>query len=94
MNKKIILSVTVMGKTLKVFDLQDRKFPKLGVKEAVFPFNMFPEVDPILRPEMRSTEEVLGIVGSFEESYYKGLEAAGQTLPMRGTVLITVSTLD
>ncbi|HEY9161885.1 MAG TPA: carbamoyl-phosphate synthase large subunit [Desulfomonilia bacterium] len=84
----------MLGKTLKDFDLHDRKFPHFGVKEAVFPFNMFPEVDPVLGPEMRSTGEVLGMAGSFGEAYYKAFEAAGQTLPMSGTVLITVSTLD
>ncbi|MCP4666804.1 MAG: carbamoyl phosphate synthase large subunit, partial [Deltaproteobacteria bacterium] len=62
-----------------------------GVKEAVFPFNMFQEVDPVLGPEMRSTGEVLGLADSFGLAFYKAQEGAQQTLPSEGTVLITVS---
>ena len=65
-----------------------------GVKEAVFPFNMFPEVDPVLGPEMRSTGEVLGMADSFGLAYFKAQEAAQQTLPQDGTVLITVAETD
>ena len=65
-----------------------------GVKESVFPFNMFPEVDPLLGPEMRSTGEVLGMANSFGLAYYKAQEAAQQVLPGAGTVLITVSEWD
>jgi len=68
--------------------------PHYGVKEAVFPFNMFPEVDAILGPEMRSTGEVLGIADSFGFAFFKAQEAAQQLLPSHGTVLITVSTND
>ena len=50
--------------------------PHFGVKEAVFPFNMFPEVDPLLGPEMRSTGEVLGMADSFGLAFYKAQEAA------------------
>jgi carbamoyl-phosphate synthase large subunit len=64
------------------------------VKEAVFPFNMFPEVDTLLGPEMRSTGEVRGLADSFGAAYFKAQEAANQTLPLEGTVLITVSEKD
>jgi len=64
------------------------------VKEAVFPFNMYPEVDPLLGPEMRSTGEVLGLADSFGLAFYKAEEAADQVLPAEGTVLITVSDRD
>ncbi|HPP81880.1 MAG TPA: carbamoyl-phosphate synthase large subunit, partial [Deltaproteobacteria bacterium] len=81
----------ILGKTLKDFDLAKRHIPHFGVKEAVFPFPMFPEVDPLLGPEMRSTGEVLGMAHSFGLAFAKAAEAASQTLPKEGTVLITVS---
>ncbi len=81
----------IMGKKLPDFDLKNRNIPHFGVKEAVFPFNMFPEVDPLLGPEMRSTGEVLGMAGSFGLAFYKASEAASQYLPKEGTVLLTVS---
>ena len=65
-----------------------------GVKEAVLPFNMFQEVDPVLGPEMRSTGEVLGLSADFGEAFYKAEEAAGMRLPLKGTVLISVSDRD
>ena len=70
--------------------LKDREIPYFGVKEAVFPFNMFHEVDPLLGPEMRSTGEVLGIDDSFGLAYFKAQEAIQGPLPISGTVLITV----
>ena len=84
----------MLGKKLSDFDLKPKRIPHFGVKEAVFPFNMFPEVDPILGPEMRSTGEVLGLADSFGSAFYKAQEAAKQTLPSSGTVLITVSEKD
>jgi carbamoyl-phosphate synthase large subunit len=84
----------MLGKRLSDLDLKQKAIPHFGVKEAVFPFNMFPEVDPLLGPEMRSTGEVLGMAGSFGLAFYKAQEAAQQTLPREGTVLITVSELD
>ncbi|MFC2070992.1 carbamoyl-phosphate synthase large subunit, partial [Chloroflexota bacterium] len=84
----------ILGKKLKGLGLTARKVPHFGVKEAVFPFNMYPEVDPILGPEMRSTGEVLGIADSYGMAFYKAQEAAKQTLPVKGTVLITVSERD
>ena len=65
-----------------------------GVKEAVLPFNMFQEVDPVLGPEMRSTGEVLGLSADFGEAFYKAEEASGMRLPLKGTVLISVSDRD
>jgi carbamoyl-phosphate synthase large subunit len=84
----------VLGKKLAELDIKPRRIPYFGVKEAVFPFPMFPEVDPILGPEMRSTGEVLGIAGSFGLAFFKAEEAARQLLPTEGAVLITVSEKD
>jgi carbamoyl-phosphate synthase large subunit len=84
----------MLGKKLADLNLQPRSIPHFGVKEAVFPFNMFPEVDPLLGPEMRSTGEVLGMADSFGMAFYKAQEAAKQTLPLEGAVLITVSEND
>lgn len=84
----------MLGKKLSDLQLVQRPIRHFGVKEAVFPFNMFPEVDPLLGPEMRSTGEVLGLADSFGLAFYKAQEAAQQTLPREGTVLITVSETD
>ncbi|WP_072449070.1 carbamoyl-phosphate synthase large subunit [Blautia sp. Marseille-P3201T] len=73
---------------------KEKAHPYYGVKEAVFPFNMFPEVDPLLGPEMRSTGEVLGLSESFGTAYYKAQEAAGAKLPLSGTALISVNKND
>ncbi len=89
-----IATQIMLGKKLDDVGLKSRFIPHFGVKEAVFPFNMFPEVDPLLGPEMRSTGEVLGMADSFGPAYYKALEAAQQRLPIEGTVLITVSDRD
>jgi len=80
----------MLGKKLSQLNLQHKKIRHFGVKEAVFPFNMFPEVDPLLGPEMRSTGEVLGLADSFGLAYFKAQEATQQPLPEKGTVLITV----
>jgi len=84
----------MLGKKLRDLDLKHRKIPHFGVKEAVFPFNMFPEVDPVLGPEMRSTGEVLGLSESFGLAFYKAQQGAKQDLPSEGTVLITVADMD
>ncbi|MBI4633300.1 MAG: carbamoyl-phosphate synthase large subunit [Deltaproteobacteria bacterium] len=84
----------MLGKKLSELDLRNRVVPHFGVKEAVFPFNMFQEVDPVLGPEMRSTGEVLGLAGSFGLAFYKAQEAAQQVLPGEGAVLITVEEND
>ena len=89
-----IATQVMLGKKLSELNLKPRRIPHFGVKESVFPFNMFPEVDPLLGPEMRSTGEVLGIADSFGNAFFKAEEAAKQQLPIEGTVLITVSERD
>ncbi|MGD9022843.1 MAG: carbamoyl-phosphate synthase large subunit, partial [Deltaproteobacteria bacterium] len=89
-----IATQLMLGKKLSELDLKPKSIPHFGVKEAVFPFNMFPEVDPLLGPEMRSTGEVLGLADSFGLAFFKAQEAAQQNLPSEGTVLITVSQQD
>ncbi len=89
-----IATQLMLGKKLADVGIKPKSIPHFGVKEAVFPFNMFPEVDPILGPEMRSTGEVLGLADSFGLAFYKAEEAAQQILPSEGTVLITVSERD
>jgi carbamoyl-phosphate synthase large subunit len=84
----------MLGKKLGDFDLTRRTFKHFGVKESVFPFNMFPEVDPVLGPEMRSTGEVLGMDDSFGLAFFKAQDAAKATLPMSGRVLFTVAERD
>ncbi len=84
----------MLGKKLKDLNLKNRVLSHFGVKEAVFPFNMYQEVDPVLGPEMRSTGEVLGLADSFGLAYFKAQEATGQSLPGEGTVLITVADID
>ena len=89
-----IMTAPYTGAPSPVPELKDRKIPHYGVKEAVFPFNMFQEVDPVLGPEMRSTGEVLGISPSFGEAYYKAQEATQTRLPSEGTVLLSVCDRD
>ena len=84
----------MLGKKLSELNLKAKSIPYFGVKEAVFPFNMFPEVDPLLGPEMRSTGEVLGMADSFGLAFYKAQKAANQTLPSTGVVLITIIDAD
>jgi len=85
-----IATQLMLGRKLKDMKLTQKTYPHVGVKEAVFPFNMFPEVDPTLGPEMKSTGEVLGMANSFGLAFAKSQEAAGQKLPRSGNVLITV----
>lgn len=89
-----IATQVMLGKKLADLNLKQRSIPHFGVKEAVFPFNMFQEVDPVLGPEMRSTGEVLGLADSFGLAFFKAQEAAQQVLPDKGTVLITVEDKD
>ena len=86
----------MLGSKLSEFRDELRKPPTkyYGVKEAVFPFNMFPEVDPILGPEMRATGEVMGLAPTFGMAYYKAQQAAGSKLPLSGKVLVTVRERD
>jgi len=81
----------MLGKKLSELGLRHRHIPHYGVKEAVFPFNMFPEVDPVLGPEMRSTGEVLGMADSFGMAFYKAQEGARQRLPEGGTILLSLN---
>ncbi|MGN0826528.1 MAG: carbamoyl-phosphate synthase large subunit [Kiritimatiellia bacterium] len=78
----------MMGAKLSDLGLHDRKIPHFGVKEAVFPFDKFPEVDPVLGPEMRSTGEVLGMADSFGLAYFKSQEAANACLPTGGEAVL------
>jgi carbamoyl-phosphate synthase large subunit len=89
-----IATQILLGKKLTDFSLSKKPLQHFGVKEAVFPFNMFPEVDPVLGPEMRSTGEVLGMADSFGLAYFKAQEATKTSLPLGGAVLITVAEKD
>ncbi len=89
-----IATEILLGANLKEMDTHLRKYSHFGVKEAVFPFNMLPEVDPVLGPEMRSTGEVLGLADSFAMAFYKSQVAAGFAPPLEGTALITVASGD
>ncbi|HAL73613.1 MAG TPA: carbamoyl phosphate synthase large subunit, partial [Clostridiales bacterium] len=89
-----MIMAAVKGQPTSLTDLKQKSIPHFGVKEAVFPFNMFPEVDPLLGPEMRSTGEVLGLADTFGLAYFKAQEATQSTLPLSGTVLISVNDRD
>ena len=89
-----IITSEITGRPSPVPGLKEQTIPNYGVKEAVFPFNMFQEVDPVLGPEMRSTGEVLGLSRSYGEAYFKAQEAAQAGLPLSGTVLISVNDKD
>jgi carbamoyl-phosphate synthase large subunit len=86
-----IATQLMLGAGLKDVKIHRPAIKHVGVKEVVLPFNMFPEVDPILGPEMRSTGEVLGLAPSFGLAYFKAQEAAGSPLPTQGTVLISLT---
>jgi len=86
-----IATQLMLGAKLCDLNLQHRVIPHVGVKEVVLPFNMFPEVDPVLGPEMRSTGEVLGLAPTFGLAYFKAQEAAQPPLPLKGTVFISVT---
>jgi len=84
----------ILGRSIAELGLRERRILHFGVKEAVFPFNMFPEVDPVLGPEMRSTGEVLGLSYSFGRAFFKAQEATQTILPLAGTVLFTIADRD
>lgn len=86
-----LMTYELTGERPDVTSFSEKAHPYYGVKEAVFPFNMFPEVDPLLGPEMRSTGEVLGLSESFGLAYYKAQEAAGAKLPLSGNALVSVN---
>ncbi|MGN0330989.1 MAG: carbamoyl-phosphate synthase large subunit [Kineothrix sp.] len=89
-----IITSELTGRKSPVPELKEQDIPYYGVKEAVFPFNMFQEVDPVLGPEMRSTGEVLGLSQYYGEAFFKAQEATQTRLPMGGTVLISVCDKD
>ena len=89
-----IVTSELTGRKSPVPELKEQEIPYYGVKEAVFPFNMFQEVDPILGPEMRSTGEVLGLSKFYGEAFFKAQEATQTRLPLGGTVLITINDKD
>ncbi|MBN1456175.1 MAG: carbamoyl-phosphate synthase large subunit [Methanomicrobia archaeon] len=90
---KVMLG-TKLRDLLPSLERGDTKLPYYGVKEAVFPFNMFPDVDPLLGPEMKSTGEVLGMAPAYGLAFYKAEEAANMQLPTEGTVLISATDAD
>lgn len=89
-----IATQILLGQKLSDFNLRNRSIKHYGVKEAVFPFNMFPAIDPLLGPEMRSTGEVLGMADSYGMAFFKSQEATQSPLPVNGTVLITIADRD
>ena len=89
-----VIIAALEGTKSPIVQMARRPLYHFGVKEAVLPFNMFQEVDPILGPEMRSTGEVLGLSENFGEAFYKSQEATGVELPLEGTVLISVNDND
>jgi carbamoyl-phosphate synthase large subunit len=90
---EIIMAVS-SNKAYPLEKLENKRIEYYGVKEAVLPFNMFPEVDPVLGPEMKSTGEVLGIADSFELAFIKAQESINLPIPTSGTVLISVNDTD
>ncbi|MFA6470714.1 MAG: carbamoyl-phosphate synthase large subunit [Candidatus Latescibacterota bacterium] len=89
-----VATQVMLGKKLSDLNLKKLNIPHFGVKESVFPFNMFPEVDPLLGPEMRSTGEVLGLANSVGMAYYKAQEATQIKLPLEGAVLFSIAGQD
>ncbi len=89
-----IMTAELTGASSPIAGMKEVKPAYYGVKEAVFPFNMFQEVDPVLGPEMRSTGEVLGLSKSVGEAFFKAQEATQTRLPKSGTVLFSVSSKD
>lgn len=89
-----IMTSYLTGRPSPVPELKEKKIPHYGVKMPVFPFKMFPEVDPVLGPEMRSTGEVLGMSANVGEAIYKAQEATQTRLPAKGTVLLSVNDKD
>ncbi|MEK6805468.1 MAG: carbamoyl-phosphate synthase large subunit [Pseudomonadota bacterium] len=83
------------GQSLKAQGVAGEIIPRyFSVKEAIFPFNKFPGVDPLLGPEMRSTGEVMGVGAAFGEAFNKALLAGGMAVPSAGTAFISVRNAD
>ena len=89
-----IMTAPLTGRTSPLASAKAAKLSYYGVKEAVFPFNMLPEVDPALGPVMRSTGEVLGLAKTSGEAFYKAEEGAEAVLPLSGAIIISVSDVD
>ncbi|HEX9140152.1 MAG TPA: carbamoyl-phosphate synthase large subunit [Steroidobacteraceae bacterium] len=90
-----IAARVMAGRKLRELGCLEERVPKFfSVKEAVFPFNKFPEADPILGPEMKSTGEVMGTGRTFGEAYAKSQAASGVVLPRAGVCLISVRERD
>ena len=85
-----IATKLMLGKKLKDFKLFNKKLDSVFVKESVFPFDRFPGEDVILGPEMKSTGEVMGIDKNFPVAYIKSQIAAGNNLPLKGSVFVSV----
>ena len=89
-----IATLLMEGRSLASFNLKKPNFDFYAVKQAVLPFNKFPNTDPVLGPEMKSTGEVMGIADTFEYAYYKAEESAGLFMPLKGTVLLSCDKKD
>jgi len=90
-----IAALVMTGKSLEELGFTEEIVPKyFNVKEAVFPFNKFPGVDPILGPEMKSTGEVMGTGETFGEAFMKAQLGAGEKLPRKGKAFISVRDVD
>ncbi|HAA24571.1 MAG TPA: carbamoyl phosphate synthase large subunit [Ruminiclostridium sp.] len=89
-----VILLSFSGRKTPISGFKHKKISHFGVKEAVFPFNMFHDVDPVLGPEMRSTGEVLGMANSFGLAYFKAQEATQAALPVSGTVLMSIADKD
>lgn len=88
---QVIMANNKDQRTSIISNFKPRQIKHYGVKESVFPFNKFPEVDPVLGPEMRSTGEVLGIADTFGMAYFKAQEGTQSSLPLAGTVLMSIA---
>lgn len=93
-NMAQLATCLMLGESLAEMKLVKRNIPYFGIKEAVFPFNMFKNVDPVLGPEMKATGEVMGIADSYSMAFFKAQEASGVSLPLEGKVLITIADKD
>lgn len=91
---KLAAKIMIGKKLTELKIIEKLELKHSAVKEALFPFNRFYEVDPVLSPEMRSTGEVMGIADEFGLAYYKAELAAGMRLPIKGTALISVKNKD
>jgi carbamoyl-phosphate synthase large subunit len=90
-----IAALVMTGKTLQELGFTEEIVPTyFNVKEAVFPFNKFPSVDPILGPEMKSTGEVMGVGETFGEAFMKAQIGAGEKMPKKGKAFISVRDVD